>query len=146
MKTVADILASKGTEIHAIAEESTVFEAVAAMQRHRIGCLLVKRGDRVLGIVTERDLLRRVVLEGHDPKSTAINVVVDTDYLPVEPQLAVDECMSLMTGSHRRHLPVFAEGSLRGLISIGDVVKHILDERHFEVQTLRDYITGKYPG
>ncbi len=146
MKKVHDILESKGNLVYTIEKSAMVGEAVALMADHNIGALIVTEGQRVWGVVSERDLLRHVVLDGASPATTAVSQVATQNPICVSPNDSVDDCMAVMTTRRVRHLPVLAEGRLLGLVSIGDVVKDLLDERGFEIQALTDYIAGKYPG
>jgi signal-transduction protein with cAMP-binding, CBS, and nucleotidyltransferase domain len=146
MGRVADILVRKGSGVHSIDKRATVFEAVKKMVEANVGSLLVTDGDAIHGIITERDYLRRIVLEGRTSKTTAILEVATERLIVVEPNRPLDECMAMMTAERIRHLPVVDEGKVVGVISIGDIVKHLSAEREAEVRYLTDYISGKYPG
>ena len=145
MGRVTDILRTKGSHIHSIRSDVSVFEAVQAMVGHNVGSLLVVDDDEVKGIVTERDYLREIVLRGRTSKTTLVGEIMTTEVVAVEPNLAIEECMAVMTEKRIRHLPVVDNGALIGLISIGDLVKQIANDREFEIRYLTDYITGKYP-
>ena len=146
MSRVADVLSHKGREVHTTGRESTTLEALEKMVRHNVGALVVIAGDETAGIFTERDFLRRVVLQGRDPKATRVHEVMTQRLVCTDPDRAVEDCMAVMTQERIRHLPVVAGGRLAGIISIGDVVRHLSAERHVEIRYLTDYITGKYPG
>jgi CBS domain-containing protein len=146
MGRVADILASKGREVHTIASGATVFEALEAMVRANVGSLVVTDGDEIVGIFTERDYLRRVALPERSARQTRVAEVMTERLVCLDPCWTIEEGMAVMTHQRIRHLPVLDGGRLAGLVSIGDLVKHASDERTVEVRYLTDYITGKYPG
>ena len=146
MGRVADILGYKGCEVHTIGREATAFEALEKMQRGNVGALVVTEAGATVGIFTERDFLRRVVLPGRDPRTTPVRDVMSERLVCTDPARPIEECMAVMTQERIRHLPVLDAGRLAGLVSIGDLVKHLSAERHVEVRYLTDYITGKYPG
>jgi CBS domain-containing protein len=146
MGRVSDILARKGRNVHAIQKDAAVFEALEQMVRHNVGSLIVLDGEAIAGIFTERDFLRRVALEQLDPKRTAVREVMTARLMCLDPERSVQECMAIMTQERIRHLPVLDGRKLAGMVSIGDLVKHLSDEREVEVRYLTDYITGKYPG
>jgi CBS domain-containing protein len=146
MGRVADILALKGSSVHTVDKRTTVFEAIKMMVEANVGSLIVTDGDAIHGIITERDYLRRIVLEGRTSKTTAVLEVATERLVVVDPTRPLEECMALMTTERFRHLPVVDGGKLVGVISIGDIVKHLSREREAEVRYLTDYISGKYPG
>jgi CBS domain-containing protein len=146
MSRVADVLSHKGCEVQTIGTETTTFDALEKMSRQNVGALVVTAGDTTVGIFTERDFLRRVVLEGRDPKVTRVREVMTERLIATDPDRSVEDCMAVMTQERIRHLPVVAAGRLAGLVSIGDVVRYLSAERHVEIRYLTDYITGKYPG
>jgi len=146
MSRVADVLSYKGREVHTIEREKTSFEALEKMVRHNVGALVVTENEATVGIFTERDFLRRVVLRGRDPKVTRVRDVMTERLVVTDPDRSVEECMAVMTQERIRHLPVVVAGKLAGIVSIGDVVRHLSAERHVEIRYLTDYITGKYPG
>ena len=145
MGRVADILIHKGSDVHSIDKRATVFEAVRKMVQANVGSLLVTDGDAIHGIITERDYLRRIVLEGRTSKTTAVMEVATERLIVVEPARPLEECMAMMTAERIRHLPVVEGGKLVGVVSIGDIVKHLSQQREAEVRYLTDYISGKYP-
>ena len=146
MGMIAHVLATKGTQVHTIRPTDTVYEAVKKMVEVNSGSLIVMDGDEVRGIITERDYLRNIVLAGRTSKETQVREIMTTKLVVVEPSTAVEEAMAIMTDRHIRHLPVIEHGKLSGIVSIGDLVKQISQDRKFELQYLTDYITGKYPG
>jgi CBS domain-containing protein len=146
MSHVAEILAAKGKDVLTIRRGATVFEAIQAMVQANVGSVIVTDGDAICGIFTERDYLRRIVLEGRTSKATPVIDVTTERLVVVDPTRSVEECMSMMTSERIRHLPVIDGGKLVGLVSIGDVVKHLSREREAEIRYLTEYIAGKYPG
>jgi CBS domain-containing protein len=145
MNQVSDILAEKGTTVHSIDSNATVLDAIKKMVDNGCASLIITEGDTIRGIFTERDYLRRIVLEGRTSKTTRIVDVMTERLIVVEPTTSLDECMALMTRERIRHLPVLAERKLAGIVSIGDVVKHVSKQQAAEIRYLTDYITGKYP-
>lgn len=146
MDQVRDILAAKGATVHTIEKNATVFEAIKKMVDNGVGSLIVMDGDAICGIFTERDYLRRIVLEGRTSKTTRTGEVTTERLIVVEPSRSLDDCMALMTRERIRHLPVLDKGRLAGVVSIGDIVKCLSKQQAAEIRYLTDYITGKYPG
>jgi CBS domain-containing protein len=145
MKTVAEILKAKGSSsVYSIAPSATVFEAVKLMAEKNVGALLVMEGERIVGVVTERDYARKVVLLARSSKDTPLRDVMTSAVIYVRPSQTSEECMALMTESRVRHLPVLDNGKLVGLISIGDIVKGIISEQNFIIEQLQHYITGDH--
>ncbi len=142
MALVSDILAIKGARVHCITPEATVHDAVEKMTACSVGSLIVRSGDRIEGIFTERDALRRVMLAGRLPRATPVREVMTPRVVCVDPRTTVDACMALMTQERIRHLPVAEGPTLLGVISIGDLVKCVASEREVEVRYLTEYITG----
>ncbi len=143
MARVSDILITKGPHVHAIDPGATVYEAIAKMVACNVGSLMVREGDRVLGIFTERDYLRRVTLQDRHPRTTYVSEVMTERLVCVETHQDVTECMRIMSQERIRHLPVVNEGGLVGMISIGDLVKCMASERAVEVRYLTEYIMGE---
>jgi len=138
---VAKVLEGKGSEVLTIDAEATVFEAIRRMVEANVGALLVTDGGRVAGIVTERDYLRRVTIEGRTEEETPVREIMTSPLVYVTPETSVEECMAVMTERRIRHLPVFAEGrDLVGIVSIGDVVKFKSAEQDFQIKFLTEYI------
>jgi len=146
MGTIAHVLTAKGPQVHTIRPTDTVFDAVKKMVELNSGSLLVTEGDAIHGIITERDYLRNIVLAGRTSKTTQVREIMTSQIVVVKPDTPVEEAMAIMTDRHIRHLPVVDRGKLGGIVSIGDLVKQISQDRKFEVQYLTDYITGRYPG
>ena len=141
MSDVAKVLEGKGSEVLTIDAEATVFEAIRRMVEANVGALLVTDGGRVAGIVTERDYLRRVTIEGRTEEETPVREIMTSPLVYVTPETSVEECMAVMTERRIRHLPVFAEGrDLVGIVSIGDVVKFKSAEQDFQIKFLTEYI------
>ena len=137
-----EILEEKGGDVFEIDGGASVFEAVQLMVEMNAGSLLVTEGGEITGIVTERDYLRRVTLEGRAERETAVREIMSSPLIVASPQTTVDECMALMTDRRIRHVPVVEEGKVVGLVSIGDLVKCKSKLQTFEIQYLTDYITS----
>jgi CBS domain-containing protein len=142
MGTVASILKTKGDQVWSVTPESTVLEALQMMAEHEIGAVLVMQDDALLGILTERDYARKVVLAGRSSKNAKVSEVMTTHMVCVAPERSVDECMALMTDKRLRHLPALKERRVVGLISIGDLVKAKIDDQEFTIAQLQSYIAG----
>ena len=142
MNTVSEILGDKGGDVLRIHATASVFEAVQQMVEANVGSLLVTDGGDIAGIVTERDYLRRVTLEGRTDHDTAVGEIMTSPLVVVTPETAIDECMAVMTDRRIRHVPVVEEGDEIGIVSIGDVVKFKSKQQSFEIQYLTDYITA----
>jgi CBS domain-containing protein len=142
VSALSEILEEKGSEVYEIGADATVFEAVARMVELNVGSLLVTEGGDVAGIVTERDYLRRVTLEGRTDRETEVREIMSTPLVVVTPETTVDECMALMTDRRIRHVPVAEDGRVVGMISIGDLVKFKSRQQTFEIQYLTNYITA----
>lgn len=142
MKTVADILATKGSEVYSAAPDDSIFDAVKMMAEKGIGSVIVMDGDKLAGIMTERDYARKVILEGKSSRDSSVREVMTTQVLCVSPERTVDECMALMTDKRARHLPVLDHKRVVGVISIGDLVKAVISEQQFLIDQLQHYISG----
>ena len=145
--TVGDLLRIKGAKVETITATEPLLEAVRRMSARRIGCLaVVTKAGKLSGILSERDILWKVVAAGKSPKTNtvkdAMTPIAQMD--TVTPAQTVEECMALITGKRHRHLPVLEDGKLAGLISIGDVVKFMLDSQQATIQSLEKYITGTF--
>jgi CBS domain-containing protein len=143
MNQLSEILDEKGADVLQIEADASVFEAVKQMVEANVGSLLVAEGGETTGIVTERDYLRRVTLEGRTDKESAVREIMSAPLIVVTPQTTIDECMALMTDRRIRHLPVVDGGEVVGLVSIGDVVKFKSKQQSFEIQYLTDYISAR---
>lgn len=142
MKTVRDLLKQKGREVWSVAPDSTVYDALQLMADKNIGALLVIDGGRTVGIFSERDYARQVILKGKTSKDTPVRDVMTSKVVFVRPEQNIEECMALMTDKRFRHLPVLEEGRLAGLLSIGDVVKALISEKDFLIEQLANYISS----
>lgn len=142
MGHVSDILGAKGAQIHAIAADATVYEAIERMVQCNVGSLIVKDEEEIIGIFTERDYLRRVTLEDRAPRTTQVRDVMTPRLICTEPRATIDECMAIMTQERIRHLPVADQGQVVGMISIGDLVKRLSREQEVEIRYLTEYIRG----
>jgi CBS domain-containing protein len=142
MKTVREILQKKGNTVWSIPPEATVFDALQLMAEKNLGAVLVIKNDRVVGIMSERDYARKIILHGKHSKDTLVNEIMSSLVIYVNTSLSVEECMALMINKRIRHLPVIENGKLSGIISIGDVVDAIIDEKEFLIDQLVNYIAG----
>jgi len=142
MTTVSQILQDKGNQVWAITPAATVYEALALMAEHDIGALVVVKDGAVVGIFSERDYARKVVMQGKSARDTLVREVMSSQVVCVRPSQTLDQCMAVMTDKRVRHLPVLDEGRLAGVISIGDVVKAIITEQSIMIDHLKDYIYG----
>jgi signal-transduction protein with cAMP-binding, CBS, and nucleotidyltransferase domain len=139
---LAEILEDKGAEVFEIDAGASVFEAVERMVEMNVGSLLVTEDGEITGIVTERDYLRRVTLEGREERETPVRQIMSSPLIVVTPETTIDECMAMMTDRRVRHLPVVEDGAVVGLVSIGDLVKFQSRQQTFEIQYLTHYITA----
>lgn len=127
-----------------VSADETVFTAISLMAQVNVGAVLVQKGDTISGIFTERDYLQKIALKSRSSKETPIGEVMTTPVISADPNDSVQQCMETMTTCHCRHLPVVEDGKLLGIVSIGDLVKKLLDEKQSEVEKLSQYITGTY--
>lgn len=142
---MATLLERKGPALHTVPTSVSVAEAVQTMNRHRIGSVLVMAGQRLAGIFTERDVLRRVVGDQLDPHTTPVTKVMSSDVITVLPTTSTQEAMEIFVEKRCRHLPVMDGGRLVGVISIGDVSRWMADTHRAEAESLRQYISGGLP-
>lgn len=142
---ITAILDRKGNKVFSVPPTVSVADAVAEMNRHRVGSVLVIDGGRLLGIFTERDVLRRVVGAGVDPKSALVADVMTAGVITISPDVSIEETMVLFTEKRCRHLPVVENGQLVGTISIGDVTRWMADAHRAEAEHLKNYIAGGFP-
>lgn len=146
MKTVAQVLKAKeqkNQDVHTIQWDHTVFEALVRMSEKNVGALPVVKEGVVVGIISERDYARKLILKGLSSVTTRVDEVMSSPVITVDTHKSVDECMNIMTDSHLRHLPVVEEGKLLGLLSIGDLVKEAIAEQADLIKQLEQYIRGE---
>jgi CBS domain-containing protein len=145
MATVAQVLNSKPEQtVYTIAATASVFDAIKLMAEKHIGAVVVTEGDEIVGIMTERDYARKVVLMDRASKQTPVRDIMTSQVRYVRLDQTTDDCMALMTDKRMRHLPVIDGGKLVGMISIGDLVKNIISEQQFTIQQLEFYIRGEH--
>ena len=142
MTTVRDILKEKGNRVWTIGPEASVFEALSLMAEKEIGALVVTDQNKIVGVMSERDYARKIILKGKTSRETPVRQIMTARVFYVAPERTVDECMALMTDKTIRHLPVLENDELIGIVSIGDVVKSMISEREFIIDRLEAYITG----
>jgi signal-transduction protein with cAMP-binding, CBS, and nucleotidyltransferase domain len=143
MSTVAELLSGKGRDVLSVDAEATVLEAAQRMIDANVGSMLVSTRGQINGIVTERDYLRRVTLEGRTDRETAVREIMSTPLIVVTPKTTIEECMALMTDQRIRHLPVAEDGNIVGVVSIGDVVKFQSKQQSVQIQYLTEYINTR---
>lgn len=144
MYSVKNILDEKGYDFWTIEPETTVYEALKKMAGKDIGALIVVKSTKIIGVFSERDYARKVILKGKTSKDTTVGELVSEKVYYVKPTSTIEECMQLMTNQRVRHLPVLDNDKLIGIVSIGDIVNKIIQDHKNQIQQLEDYITGKY--
>jgi CBS domain-containing protein len=142
MSKVKHLLQAKGKAIYRVAPEAPVLEAIKHMAEHRVGALLVMRGEQLVGVISERDYARKVILQGRSSSQTAVSDIMSGNPLTVGPDTDVFDCMRLCTDSRIRHLPVVEGDTVVGMISIGDLVKAVIDAQAEQIEHLERYITS----
>jgi CBS domain-containing protein len=142
MVTIRQLLDQKGGTVCSIHPEATVFDAVAKMAENDIGSLIVMDGEGLVGIITERHYARNVVLKGRTSPATLVQEIMERQVITARPEQSVEECMVIMTVQRVRHLPVSEGGKIIGIVSIGDLVKSIIDNQKFVIDQLSHYIRG----
>ena len=140
MKTVSQLLQGKGSSVWSVTPEASVFDALKLMAEKNVGALLVMSEDKLRGILSERDYARKVILLGKSSQEIAVRDIMSDKVVCVGPEQTVDECMALMSGKRIRHLPVLAGGQVIGVLSIGDLVKALIEEQRQTIQQLESYI------
>jgi CBS domain-containing protein len=140
MRSVAELLHDKGNKVWAVAPDQSVLDAIRLMAEKEVGALLVTSGDQVVGIVSERDYARKIVLKGKSSDTTPVAEVMSSEVTSVSPRQTVEECMAVMTEKRIRHLPVMEAGKLVGIVSIGDLVKAVIEDQRFTISQLEHYI------
>ena len=143
MKLVQHLLDSKGRDLISVATDATVLDAIKLMAERAVGSLLVMDGDKLRGIVTERDYARKVIVKGRSSKTTAVGEIMTAEVVTTTMQETVNECMTVMTERRIRHLPVVDNGLVVGMISIGDLVQAIISDQKEEIEHLEHYISGQ---
>jgi CBS domain-containing protein len=144
--SIRSILDQKDPDIWSVKPEDTVYDAISLMAKKNIGALPVLQGNRLFGMVSERDYTRKVILLGRSSRRTAVEDIMTREIIVVKPRDSVQECMRLMTENRVRHLPVVEDGSLKGILSIGDVVNWIIGAQSVALEDLEHFLTGAYPG
>ncbi len=142
MSTVRDMIRKKGSEVFSIAPDATVYDVLTIMAKHNSGALMVVQNGKVEGIISERDCVRKMDLEGRSPKTTKVSEIMTSKVIYVEASQQLEECMALMIDKNIRHLPVYDGKDLLGLISVRDVLKEVIDVQKFMISQLEHYITG----
>lgn len=142
MTTIRQLLNDKGTEVWSISPDAWVYDAVALMAEKEIGALIVIDGGRIVGLVSERDYARKVILKGRVSRETQVRDIMTTRVVYAHPEQTVEECMAILTDQRIRHLPVMDQEKLVGIISIGDLVKAIINEQKFLIEQLVQYIAS----
>jgi CBS domain-containing protein len=142
MATVRDMIRKKGREVFAVAPEATVLDALTTMAEHNTGALLVMSEDKMVGIVSERDCIRKVELMGKNVKDTRVSEIMTRDVVTVDCSQQLEECMSLMIDMNIRHLPVYDDNELVGLVSVRDVLREVVEVQQMMLSQLERYITG----
>lgn len=145
MESVGDILDEKGSMVFRTRPDAMVYEAVEEMCLRRVGALLVCEGETPVGMFSERDLMVRVILARRDPEITSVGEVMTRDVVCVPRSTRAREAMAIITERRCRHLPVVEGGRVAGVVSIGDLVRYITHNQEYEIQTLTDYVVGRYP-
>lgn len=143
MITVKQLVKAKGNQVWSISSQATVFEALKLMAEKDIGALMVIDGDILVGVISERDYARKVILQGKSSIDTPVREIMTPKVIYVRTDHSIEDCMALMTNKHIRHLPVYEEDVLVGVISIGDVVKAIISQQEIYIEQLENYITGR---
>ncbi len=143
MATVADIISEKGSIAHSVEPEATVYEAIEKMVHNNVGALLVVKDGALVGIVTERDYLRRIAVEGRTSKGTRVFEIMTSRPYTVTLSTDVERCMQTMTERRIRHLPVLSGSRIAGVVSIGDIVKNLIQEQATHIEHLTEYIQGR---
>jgi len=138
--SVRDVLARKGSGLWSVGPDSTVFEALQTLAARNIGAILVLDGTHLVGILSERDYARQVILKGKTSKETPVREIMTREVVSVGPDQTIDDCMAIMTDKRCRHLPVVVGGDVIGVLSIGDIVKALLEEQRYRIEQLEGYI------
>ncbi len=144
-ESLASILARKNTQIWSVTPGTSVYDAIAIMADRSIGALLVVEKGHLVGIISERDYARKVILKGKSSKETTVGEIMTSPVITVTPDRSIEECMQIVTAEHIRHLPVMNGDKIVGLVSIGDLVKAVISTQEHTINQLNQYISGRYP-
>jgi CBS domain-containing protein len=142
MTLLSHLLQGKGSGVHAVAPGASVIDAIRSMAENHVGALMVMDGHELLGIVSERDYARKVILKGRSSAATAVREIMSAPVVTASPDQTVDDAMRLMTNGRFRHLPIVQAGRVIGVVSIGDLVKSVIEEQQHTIEDLRAYISG----
>jgi CBS domain-containing protein len=142
MKFAKDILHAKGHAVWSIDPDSTVLDALKLMAEKEVGAIVVMRGEKLRGLISERDYARKIVLEGKTSRDSQVKDVMTRRVLCAAPERTIEECLALMTDKRERHLPIVEKKHVIGMVSIGDLVKAVIAEQQFEIERLQQYIDG----
>ena len=142
MRNVSQIIGRKGARVVSVSREAPVLEAIRVMAEHHIGAVLVMEGEQLIGIASERDYARKVILQGRSSADTPVHMIMSSPVTCVTPDHTVTDCMEIMTDRHVRHLPVKDGGTVVGMVSIGDLVKAVIEDQQQEISQLQQYIAG----
>jgi len=142
MSTVSEVLEKKGGDILSVSPDTPIFDAIQKMAERSAGTALVMEGEQLEGIISERDFIRKVYLKGKCKEPIFVREIMSTELTVVSPNESLENCMNAMTEKRIRHLPVSDEGKVVGVISIGDLVKYMVEQKEFEVKNLQSYISG----
>ena len=142
MRRVKEILAHKGNDIWSIGPDATVYEAIHLLAEKEIGALLVLEGDALVGVISERDYARNIILKDKSSRATLVNDIMTKDVITAGPEEGVGECMSMMTDKRVRHMPVLRDGRIIGVVSMGDLVRAVIAEQQSTIVDLEKYISG----
>ena len=142
MGTVRNLLQKKGNAVYSISPDSSVYDALEMLEERNLGALVVVDNGRLIGVFTERDYARKVILKGRSSKETLVSDIMTDRPIVVTPNFTIEQCMQMMTDKLIRHLPVVEEDNLVGMISIGDIVRFIIEEKDYIIDTMRTYITS----
>ena len=143
---IGAILNQKASDVYSIGPDAMVFKAIEIMAEKNVGALLVMKGEKLVGVISERDYTRKVFIRGKSSKETRVDEIMSKDVTVTHPQQGLDECLRMMTDKHIRHLPVVDGGKVVGIISIGDLVKHVISCQSATIAHLENYISGGYAG